>query len=545
LPWWQTTTIYQIYPRSFMDSNGDGIGDLPGILNRLDYLQDLGCETLWLSPFVCSPLADWGYDISDYTQVAPEYGTLADAEALIQAVHARGMRIIFDLVMNHTSDQHPWFQEARRSRDNSKRDWYIWKPGRGKRPPNNWNAIPGGSGWHYDPATGEWYFANFLPFQPDLNYRNPAVKAAMFDVARFWLEKGMDGFRLDIFHSIYKDAAFRDNPFALTLLPTHSAGLFQEWKYSLNQPESFALARELRAFVEVQRPGGLLLGEVFGAPETVRQYLGANQDGLNLIFLWDLQKPKAQAGFLRRVIRSYEAGYPAPYQPVYVFGNHDQKRLLSKLGGDLRLAKLMALFQLTVRGVPVIYYGEELGLPESRNPVQPPLDPVGRRFSWAPDWLFDLLGVYTNRDGCRTPMQWDAGPQAGFCPPQARPWLPVHPGYPQINAAAALADPDSLLNLYRALLRLRRAAPALQAGALTLLEGPAYPADVLLYTREYAGAQVLAALNFSPQARRFENPTACREVLFKLGVGQVDPAGPTLPPYTGLVLGSAPIGKLG
>jgi len=247
--WWQKTTIYQVYPRSYQDSNGDGIGDLHGIISKLDYIRDLGFETIWLSPFFASPQRDWGYDVSDYRDVAPEYGDLADAEALIAEIHKRGMRVLFDLVMNHTSDEHPWFRESRASRENPKRDWYIWRDGRGERPPNNWKAVPGGSGWHYDPGTGQWYYASFLPFQPDLNYRNPEVKQAMFDVARYWLDKGVDGFRLDIFHAIYKDAGLRDNPFSWRLLPHNfEAGYFQDWQNNLNLPETQELAWMERRF---------------------------------------------------------------------------------------------------------------------------------------------------------------------------------------------------------------------------------------------------------------------------------------------------------
>jgi glycosidase len=414
--WWQETTIYQIYPRSFMDSNGDGIGDLRGIISKLDYIQDLGFESIWLSPFFASPQGDFGYDVSDYYAVAPEYGSLADVEDLIDEVHSRGMRILFDLVLNHTSVEHPWFRESRSSRNNPKRDWYIWRDGRGKRPPNNWKAVVGGSGWHHDGATEQWYYASFLPFQPDLNYRNPDVKAAMFDVVRYWLDKGVDGFRLDIFHCIYKDAQFRDNPFVLRFVPSEdlTTGFFQRWEYNLHRPENFALAQELRAFGDSYTPERVLLGELFGDDDTIRKYLGKQLDGLHLAFLWDLLKLKTDARFFRSVIRHHETRYPAPYTPVYVFGNHDQKRLISRIGNDVSKAKLLALFQFTVRGVPVTYYGEEIGMAEARFPARKAQDPLGRRYGWAPDFLVDLLDLYLNRDGCRTPMQWDDSENGGF-----------------------------------------------------------------------------------------------------------------------------------
>lgn len=538
--WWQRTTIYQIYPRSFADSNDDGIGDLRGIISKLDYVQDLGFETLWISPFFHSPQQDWGYDVSDYYSVAPEYGSLTDVDDLIEAVHQRGMCILFDLVMNHTSIQHPWFQESRSSRDNPKRDWYIWKDGDGKRPPNNWKAIPGGSGWHYDKGTEQWYYASFLPFQPDLNFRNPEVKRAMFDVVRYWLGKGVDGFRLDIFHSIYKDAQFRDNPFALAYPPTgdSTAGFFQQWKYSLNRPETFELAKELRALADTYSPERVLLGELFGDDDAVRRYLGEQQDGLNLVFLWKLLRLKPDARFFSNVIRHYETHYPAPHLPVYVFGNHDQKRLISKIDNDIRKAKLLALFQFTVRGVPVTYYGEEIGMEEGHLSVKTAKDPVGRQYAWVPGFLVDLLDLYVNRDGCRTPMQWNVGPNAGFCGQEATPWLPVHKNYKRINVESELADEHSLLNVYRQLLRLRRSSAALQEGTTQLVDGPDVGENLLVYRRDLGDETVLVAINFGRTPGTFQNPTACQRVLLPVGLDEpIILESVRLPPYSGVVLG--------
>ncbi|MBK6646827.1 MAG: alpha amylase [Anaerolineales bacterium] len=274
LPWYHKTTIYQIYPRSFMDSNGDGIGDLQGIIQKLDYLRDLGFETIWVSPFFASPQQDFGYDVSDYLSIAPEFGNMDDALQLIEETHRRGMRIVFDLVLDHTSDQHPWFLESRSSRGNPKADWYLWKD-----KPNNWHSMTGGSGWHYAEERGQFYWASFLPFQPDLNWRNPEVKQTMFDTARFWLSKGVDGYRLDIFNTIYKDAGFRDNPFSWKLVPTpdDTSGYFQKTVHSQDQPESFELAREFRKltgeFGEV-----LTIGEVAARREVLRKYAGGNRE---------------------------------------------------------------------------------------------------------------------------------------------------------------------------------------------------------------------------------------------------------------------------
>ena len=401
--WWQRTTIYQIYPRSFLDSNGDGVGDLRGIIQRLDYIQELGFETIWFSPFFASPQSDFGYDVSDYYGVAAEYGTLADVDELIQAIHQRGMRVIFDLVLNHTSIEHPWFVDSRSSRDSAKRNWYIWREGRGNRPPNNWKAIPGGSAWQFDATTQQWYLASFLPFQPDLNWRNPHVQQAMFDVLKFWLDKGVDGFRLDIFHAVYKDSQLRDNPWALKLVPDNenSGGFFQAWKYNLNQPDAFQLAVELRKVADSYTPERMLIGEVFGDIATLKRYLGEQGDGLNLVFLWDTLQPHWRADYFRRIIAQYEIEYPEPYTPVYVFGNHDQKRVRTKLGIGMGALKLLATFHLTVRGVPVVYYGEEIGMQDGGFLAQVALDPLGKRFAWIPEWVLALLRLYVNRDGCR------------------------------------------------------------------------------------------------------------------------------------------------
>jgi alpha-glucosidase len=539
-PWWRKTTIYQVYPRSFADSNGDGIGDLQGILSRLDYIKDLGFETIWISPIMSSPQGDFGYDVSDYTNIAPEYGTLAQAEELIRAVHAREMRILFDLVLNHTSIQHPWFQESRSSRDNPKRDWYIWRDGRGNRPPNNWVAIPGGSGWHYDPATDQYYYASFLPFQPDLNWRNPEVKRAMLDVVRFWLDKGVDGFRLDIFHSIYKDKHFRDNPFSFHYIPVDDrAGFFQGWVYTLNQPEVFDLALELRSLLDGYSPERILVGEVFGSDENVKKFLGDGQDGLHLVFLWDLLNLKGRAGYLREVIRRYEGQYPEPYLPVYVLGNHDRKRVISHVAGDPRIARLLAVFQLTVRGVPVTYYGEEIGMPDGDLPRASSLDPIGQKYRHIPKFVADMLGLYINRDGCRTPMGWDAGPNAGFCSAGVTPWLPVHPGYRSINVELQRRDGGSILNTYKRLLQLRRELATFQTGSLQVLEAPAIDPDLLVYTRQGGDQTVLVVINFSVRTIAFRNPSGCRQTLLVVGMDQPD-EGLTihLPPYAAIILGT-------
>jgi len=538
--WWQTTTIYQIYPRSFKDSNDDGIGDLRGIISKLDYIQDLGFETIWISPFFASPQQDFGYDISDYLSIAPEYGTMTEVEELIDEVHARGMRLLLDLVMNHTSIEHPWFQESCNNRANPKRDWYIWRSGKGNRPPNNWTAMPGGSAWHFDEHTDQYYYASFLPFQPDLNYRNPQVREAMLNMVRFWLDKGIDGYRLDIFHSVYKDAQFLDNPFSWHYIPYNDeAGFFQKWDQNLHQPEAFALARELRKIAESYSPEKMLIGEVFGSSEIIKKYLGADQKGLNLVFQWDLLKAKLKAKFFRNIIQLFENEFPTPYTPVIVFGNHDQKRIISKVGDRPKLAKLLALLQFTLRGVPVTYYGEEIGMSEVILPAKFAKDPVGQRYKWAPQFLVDLLDLYVNRDGCRTPMQWEDSPNAGFCGETAKPWLHVHENYQDVNVSRQLRDENSILQAYAKLLQLRRENKSLREGDLHLIEEPEIEKNLLVFQRNFKEETTVIAVNFSHKKVKFQNPTHCQHILFEIGLGKTGILTDTiLPPRSGVILTS-------
>lgn len=493
--WWKETTIYQVYPRSFYDSIGNGIGDLAGVILKLDYIKGLGFETIWFSPFFNSPQADFGYDVSDYYTAAPEYGTQDDIFRLIDEVHKREMRLVFDLVLNHTSDQHPWFLESSSSLENPKRDWYIWKDGKGRKPPNNWKAMPGGSGWHYHEKTRQWYYASFLPFQPDLNFRNPEVKKAMIEMIRFWLDKGVDGFRLDIFHSIFKDASFLDNPQSFHFIPyKDEAGFFQEWKYTVNQPETLAFAREIREIVDSYQPDRFLLGEIFASDEIKRKYLGENEEGLNLVFLWDLPDSKTNAADLRNVIMKYEKEYPEPYLPVYVLGNHDRKRVLSRIGENRHLSKLLAVLIFTARGIPVTYYGEEIGMLEGDFSLKNNLDPVGQRYKFVPEFLIQALNIYLGRDGCRTPMQWSSGKNAGFSSTEDDLWLPLAPGYKKKNVHDQERKPDSILNLYQELLELRKGSTVLKEGKLVLLEAPP---DLLAYDREIPDEKVGIFMNFS------------------------------------------------
>jgi oligo-1,6-glucosidase/alpha-glucosidase len=550
IPWWKRTTVYQIYPRSFADANGDGIGDLQGVIDRLDYLHALGVETLWLSPFYQSPQADFGYDISDHFTISPEYGDHGDAKRLIDEVHARGMKIVFDMVLNHTSAQHPWFLESKSSRTSPKRDWYIWRDGRkgGKKPPNNWRSMLGGSGWHLDEATGQHYWASFLPFQPDLNYRNPEVKAAMLDVVRHWLGEGVDGLRLDIFNAIYKDASFDDNPFSLRPFPSEDNphGFFQRHIHTIDHPDTLAFARELRAVVdEFQDPPRFLVGEVFGDPETLRAYCGEEANGLHLVFLFKTMKTRFGGRAVRALIEEFEHHFPDPFVPTWVLGNHDRPRFIHRVGEHPEKAKLFATVQLTARGVPFIYYGEEIGMKQHEIPLTQGLDPVAARFRYMPQFMARLLrrfGILLNRDECRLPMQWHGGPNAGFTHEEATPWLPVHPTHPEVNVAAQHEEPGSLLHHYRSLLALRKKSRALHGGKLELVDDPRLPADVVAYRRVHErGAEredVHVFLNFGDRDASLDLRDHGGRALFSSKRGHTAAAGPAyaLGPYESVLL---------
>ena len=534
-PWWHGTSIYQVYPRSFADSDGDGIGDLRGIIDRLDHIAALGVQTLWVSPFFPSPQEDFGYDITDYTGVGQEYGTLSDAEELIRAAHSRGMRVMFDLVLNHTSDQHPWFLRSKGSRDNPKSDWYIWADGcgrDGRRPPNNWrSALEVNSAWQWCPERRQFYMATFLPFQPDLNYRNPEVKDAMFDVVRFWLDRGVDGFRLDIFGQIMKDPQFRDNP----LSPHVVNGFPQGWRrqYTENTADNIDFARELHD-VCAEYGDRILLGEVFGPPEVLRAY-HADGAGLDLVFLFDFLRYRYDANWFTETIRRFEQAFPPPMQPTYVLENHDRSRTIDRVGGDPAKAAVLAVILLSVRGVPTIYMGQEIGMSNTYIPLDDALDPVASRFfRRLPEFVNRRLRERLNRDEVRTPMQWDGGPNAGFCPPGVRPWLPVNPDHVTVNVADETADPDSLLALYRTLSRVRRASAALHRGTLDLI--PGLPEGVLGYRRTDAASGEQCA-TFANLGRREQEVRAISSTLLTgCGGATLDGELIRLPPDSAIIV---------
>lgn len=539
LKWWQKTCIYQIYPRSYMDSNGDGIGDIQGIISRLDYIHETGFETIWISPFYKSPQQDFGYDISDYFDIAPEYGTLADVDQLISEVHKRGMYIVFDMVMNHTSVEHPWFKESRSSRDNPKRNWYIWRDGKGKkRPPNNWKAMIGGSGWQYDKLTRQWFWASFLPFQPDLNYHNPDVKNTMLNMVRFWLNKGVDGFRLDIFNAIFKDESFRNNPFSMRPLPSesNSNGFFQNFKYTVNHLMDFEFAKELRSVIdEFSNPDRFLIGEVFGADDVIKQYLGEKQDGLNLIFLFEMLRFKFNADYFRKQLVKYENYYPYPYIPTFVFSNHDRVRSIYNVDNDVNKARLLAVFQFMARGVPANYMGEEIGMQESRIRLKDALDPLALKYRKIPQWLVDMVGPYLNRDGCRTPMQWDSTIHAGFSASSKGTWLPVHPCFKEVNVAGELADTNSLLNTFKKLLTLRKSLPSVQNGTLKVVNTGNN--KLLSFTRSFKDEKVMVIINFSEKNFIIDHPDPLlANQVFECGKASVSGKKLSLPAISALII---------
>ncbi len=510
--WWKSTTVYQVYPRSFYDTDGDGLGDLNGIIQKLDYVKSFGFETIWISPFFKSPQRDFGYDISDYRSIASEYGDMETCLKLIDEVHARDMKIVFDLVMNHTSDEHDWFKESASSKDNAKADWYVWKDGKGKderKPPNNWKATIGGSGWHWHDGRKQFYWASFLEFQPDLNYSNPEVKNAMLDVARHWLSKGVDGFRLDIFNSIYEDTSFQNNPGSLRIIPSEESpdGFFQKMKYNVNQEESFEFATELRSMVDsFQNPSRFTVGEVFGDVETTKKFCSYNgKDGLHTIFLFQTLSTPFKAKKWWKMVEEFEHNFPSPFVPTYVFSNHDRRRSITPLGNDVRKAKLLAFFQFTVRGIPFTYYGEELGIEKPLLPLKTGLDPLAQRYKSIPQFMVNWTGQSLNRDECRTPMQWDTTANAGFT--LGEPWLPVADNFKAKNVEVEANDSNSLLNFYRRIIQFRNENPVLQKGTLTIDEGLS-SGKLFAFYREFESEKYLVLMNFSKREFKLENLSA-------------------------------------
>lgn len=496
-PWWKRGIVYQIYPRSFQDSNGDGIGDLQGVIDRLDFLNDgtpnsLGVTAIWLSPFYPSPMADFGYDVADYCNVDPMFGDLETFDRLVAEAHRRGIRIIIDYVPNHTSSEHAWFKESRSSRDNPKRDWYIWRDAKPDgSAPNNWGSWFGGSAWEWDEHTGQYYLHLFDKAQPDLNWRNPEVYSAMMDVLKFWLDRGVDGFRMDVVHMILKHPDLLDNPLRDDIIVDHEAldtFMYQQHVYDTDQPEVHEIMRDFRRLFDSY--GDIVgVGEIF--MEDVRRwasYYGENEsDEFHIPFNFRLLRmPDWDAAAFRADVELMESVIPDYAWPNYVLGNHDTKRLATRHGA--RNARTAGMLLLTLRGTPTLYNGDEIGMEEGDIPPHMIRDPQGV-----------ILGAERSRDGCRTPVQWDASEGAGFT--TGEPWLPISNDYQTRNVAVQSQDPTSIYNFYRRMIWYRNQSSALSIGDYRSLESPD---GTFVYLRHHGDQTLLVALNFSDDPQTVE-----------------------------------------
>jgi alpha-glucosidase len=509
--WWRRGVVYQVYPRSFADSNGDGVGDLPGIIDKLDYLNDgtersLGIDAIWLSPIHPSPGFDVGYDVSDYDAVDPVFGTLDDFDRLVAESHRRGIRVMLDLVMNHTSSAHRWFEESRRDPSGLFGDWYLWRDGRpgplGRRvPPNNWTSFFGGSAWTWDDVRGQYYMHTFLPEQPDVNWRNPAVREAMLTMVRGWLDRGVDGFRLDVFNAFVKHAELLSNPRRLRGRRPYNRQIHVHDK---DQPELLDFLAEFRALVD-SYPQTMTVGELFSSDPLGAVRLSAPR---HLVFDWWLISQRWLAEGFAKASRLHEEMFAESGWPTIVLSNHDQSRQASRLAPDAdartsdEVACAAAVLSLTLRGTPFIYYGEEIGARDVPVPWAEIIDPPARRGGR----LVRRLIPWWNRDQARSPMPWGGGQNGGFT--TGKPWLRMAPDVDTRTVALQDNDPGSVLNAYRRLLWLRRRHPALQVGTYRRLS--TRTKDVLVYERATDGETLIVAVNFSSAERSFGIRTARR-----------------------------------
>ncbi|GAB4193068.1 MAG: alpha-amylase family glycosyl hydrolase [Wenzhouxiangellaceae bacterium] len=496
-PWWRGATIYQVYPRSFQDSNGDGVGDLPGILQRLDYIADLGVDAVWIAPFFKSPMADFGYDVADPRAIDPLFGTLDDFDRLLARAHQLGLKIIIDQVLSHTSVEHAWFQESRQSRDNPKADWYVWADARADgSPPNNWLSIFGGSAWQWEPRRRQYYLHNFLSSQPDLNFHHDPVRQAVLDDLRFWLQRGVDGFRLDAINFCYHDAQLRDNPPKPEHLRTgrgfkpDNPYAFQYHHYNNTQPENLAFLEAVRALLD-EYPGVTSLGEVSSEDSlsTMAEYTRPGR--LHMVYSFELLTEDFSAAYIRQTIESLEAKLTDGW-PCWAISNHDVERVASRWGKNRHgpaLAKLLNTLLCSLRGSVCVYQGEELGLPEADVPFEAIQDPYGIAF-WP---------SFKGRDGCRTPMPWDQSPHGGFS--DAEPWLPCVSEHRGLAVVAQQTDTTSVLNSFRAMLAWRQSQPALRWGDIRFLN---VAEPVLAFVRGDQEHQLLAVFNLSEAALQLE-----------------------------------------
>jgi alpha-glucosidase len=500
-PWWKNTVLYEIYPRSFQDSNNDGVGDLNGITSRLDYLKVLGVDAIWLSPIYPSPQVDFGYDISNYEAIDPQYGTLKDFDRLVAEAKKRNIRVIMDLVLNHTSDKHPWFIESRSSKTNPKRDWYVWRDGKGPgQPPNNWLSDFGHSAWEYDQKTGQYYYHKFYIQQPDLNWNNPQVRKAMYDVARFWINRGVAGFRLDAITTLFEDPQWRDDEIAKDAngnTTTNAYGDIALHDYMTNNlPKVHDVLRELRQVTDSYKGRDVvLIGETYlSSINDLKKMYGINNDELQLPM--DMQVGfinKLDVGLFRQRIDEVQNDVNGN-EPLIVFDNHDNRRW-DRYGDGVHnqdIGRVIATILFATRGTALFYYGDEIGMvtttPTRKEDVK---DPVGIT-GWPKD---------KGRDGERTPMQWDDGPNAGFTGPNVKPWLPIPPSYKTINVKTEVADFNSMLNWYKQLIEIRRSTPALRDGKNIMLNTS--DNNVLSWLRQAPGQPaVVLACNFTAQPQK-------------------------------------------
>jgi alpha-glucosidase len=489
LAWWRSAVIYEIYPRSFQDSNGDGIGDLDGIIQRLDYLVKLGVNAIWVAPIYRSPMADFGYDVADYCDLDPIFGAMEDFDRLLTEAHRRNLKVILDFVPNHSSDQHPWFIESRSSRESAKRDWYLWRD-----EPNNWMSNFGGSGWEWDVGTNQYYYHSFLKEQPDLNWRNPAVRTAMYDALRFWLNKGVDGFRVDVMWLLIKDDQYRDNP--LDNLPV----------YNSDRPEVHEVVAEMRAVIDSYSER-VLIGEIYLPLKNLMIYYGQNLSGANLPFNFLLLQSPWNAQAVGQIISEYMSMLPSEAWPNWVLGNHDNPRIATRVG--LSQVGIAAMLLFTLPGTLTLYYGDEIGMANALIPPEEIQDPAEKR----------QPGIGMGRDPERTPMTWDGSETAGFT--RGRPWLPLVADHRVVNVEAEEADRASILNLYRKLIALRRAYPILVGGELRSITSSG---DLLSYERAAGNERLVIFLNFgeSPIRVNAESGSVLAGTPSRRGTDRVD-----------------------
>jgi len=498
--WWRGGVIYQIYPRSFLDTDGDGVGDLPGIVDKLDYIASLGVDAIWISPFFKSPMADFGYDIADYRDVDPLFGTVADFDRLLGKAHSLGIKVMIDQVLSHCSVEHAWFKESRESRDNDKADWFVWAdPREDGTPPNNWMSLFGGVAWRWEPCREQYYLHNFLASQPDLNFHHPQVRQATLDNVKFWLDKGVDGLRLDAINFCFHDAQLRDNPpkpkdkrVGRGFSPDNPYA-YQYHYYNNTQPENIGFLEDLRALLD-RYPDAAALGEISSEDSlaTTAEYVGPQR--LHMGYSFELLTDDFSAAYIRDTVERLEAAMAHGW-PCWAVSNHDVQRAVTRWGGGQaspQLAAQLIALVCSLRGSVCLYQGEELGLPEADVPFEALQDPYGKTF-WP---------KFKGRDGCRTPMPWQAGETAGFS--DGQPWLPVPPEHQALNVQAQEADAGSVLNRTRRFLQWRRRHPALRRGGIRFVDAPE---PVLAFVREDAEERLLVAFNLSADTVQWEPPS--------------------------------------